>query len=502
MGASVEPALLKAEAICKAFPGVVALDSVDFELRQGEVHALMGENGAGKSTLIKVITGALHKDSGDVFLQGKAIAPRSPADAQALGISTVYQEVNLIPTMTVADNIVLGREPMKVGRIDGRGSNRRAKAALERLGVEVDPGELLGSCSIAVQQLVAIARALDFEAKVLILDEPTSSLDAAEVQTLFQVVRSLIGEGLGVIFVSHFLDQVYDIADRVTILRNGRVVGTHVVSGLPRLKLVAQMLGRSETEISEQEHESKGSNVGDVLLKAEGIGKRRVVEPLDLSVRSGEVLGFAGLLGSGRSEAAGLLFGTPPADHGRIELDGKPVNISRPAKAIRSGIGLVPEDRKAEALFPNLSVRENIVLALQVRQGWVRTVSAAKQRELADRYIKALRIATPGPETAVAQLSGGNQQKVVLARWLAAQPRVLILDEPTRGIDVGAKAEVEKLMRDLAGEGLAIILIATDLEEVVRDSHRVVVMRDRRKVAELEGEAITVEALMRVISDS
>jgi monosaccharide-transporting ATPase len=485
--------------IRKAFPGVLALDGVDFTLRAGEVHALMGENGAGKSTLIKVLTGVYQPDSGSIELSGKTVTPKSPIEAQRLGISTVYQEVNLIPTLSVAENILLGRFPLRGGRIDWRRGHEEARTALARLGVEVDTGTTLSSCSIAIQQLVAIARSLGTASQLLVLDEPTSSLDRDEVRKLFDVIRRLKSEGMGILFVSHFLDQIYEISDRITVLRNGKLVGEYVTPDLPRLKLVEAMLGRSADEIEKVERQAHGRVFGEPLLTATSIA-RRGVGPIDLEVREGEVVGLAGLLGSGRSETARMLFGLDRPEQGRVTLAGDPKPISGPRDGMQRRVGFLPEDRKTEALIPSLSVRENIVLAMQVRAGWLRKIPRQKQVEVAEQYIKALRIATPSAQTPVGRLSGGNQQKVVLARWLAAQPRVLILDEPTRGVDVGAKAEIENLMGQLCGEGLAIVLIGTDLEEVARDSTRIVVMRDRKKIGELTGEEIEIPRIMQLIA--
>lgn len=495
--------LLSARGVSKTFPGVRALDRVDFTLRRGEIHALMGENGAGKSTLIKVLTGVHRPDSGEILLEGRPIEPRSPVEAQRLGISTVYQEVNLIPYLSMAENIFLGRQPTRFGCIDWKRLRARAAESLRRLDVDVDVTRPLASYSIAIQQMAAIARALDIEARVLVLDEPTSSLDVNEVDHLFAVLRGLKARGLGIVFVSHFLDQVYAIADRFTVLRNGRLVCDYESARLPRLELVAKMIGKDAAAVAERDarHGAAPARGGhDVFLRAAGLGRRGALAPIDLEIRAGEVVGLAGLLGSGRTETARLLFGVDKADSGRLEIDGKTVRRHSPRAALLLRLGFCPEDRKTQAILPDLSVRENIVLALQARRGWARRVSAARQRELADRYIRALGIATPDAERPIRFLSGGNQQKAILARWLASEPRLLILDEPTRGIDVGAKAEIEKLIARLCGEGMAILFISSELEEVVRDSHRVVVLRDRRRVCELAGEAIDLPAIMKAIA--
>lgn len=491
---------LRMQGIRKEFSGVLALDGVSLDLLPGEVHALMGENGAGKSTLLKVLTGVHACDTGSIELNGRTISPRTPAHAQELGISAVYQEINLIPSLSVSDNIALNRQPMRFGFLEQKASRTRAAEAVARLGLTLDLRRPVGSYSIAIQQLVAIARALDTNAKVLVLDEPTSSLDRAEVERLFKVVQSLKAEGLAIVFVSHFLDQVYEISDRITVLRNGKGVGTFRSEELSKEALISLMLGRQPSVENEAKVSRIEQDAGENVLSARGLGRKRQVEPYNLDVRKGEVLGFAGLLGSGRTEAVSLLFGSTKADTGSICLSGQEKKVTSPRVGLKAGIGLVPEDRKIEGVFPNLSIRENIALAAQARRGWLRRVGKREQVDLADRFIKALRIAAPNRETPVGRLSGGNQQKVVLARWLAAQPQLLILDEPTRGVDVGAKEEIEKLTAQLCADGLAVILVATDLEEVVRDSHRVVVMRDRKKVGEVSGDGATVENLVKMIA--
>ena len=495
--------LLSVRGVTKMFPGVRALDGVDFALRRGEIHALMGENGAGKSTLIKVLTGVYRRDGGEILLDGRSIDPHSPTEAQQLGISTVYQEVNLIPFLSVAENIYLGRQPMKFGRIDWRQINLRAAAALRRLDVEVEVTEPLNSHSLAVQQLVAIARALDIRAKALVLDEPTSSLDAHEVERLFAVLRKLKAQGLGIIFVSHFLDQVYAIADRFTVLRNGKLIDEYEAAKLPRLELVAKMIGKELQEIAElnaRNGAEPARAAQDAFLQVKGLGRRGSMAPFDLNIRSGEVVGLAGLLGSGRTETARLLFGVDRADAGRVEIDGRPASLTSPRSAIARRFGFCPEDRQTQGMVPDLSVRENIVLALQASRGWIRKISTKQQERLAGSYIQALDVATPDAGRPIKFLSGGNQQKAILARWLALHPRFLILDEPTRGIDVGAKVEIEKLIARLCREGMAILFISSELEEVVRDSHRVVVLRDRKKGCELTGNQIELSAIMKAIA--
>lgn len=495
--------LLKVRKLTKSFPGVKALSEVDFHVRSGEVHALMGENGAGKSTLIKVLTGVYQRDGGEAFIDNKPINPRSPLEAQSLGISTVYQEVNLIPHLSVAENICLGRQRTKLGFLKWKEIRQRAEKALARLGIEIDVTETVANYSIAIQQLVAIARALDISAKLLILDEPTSSLDEKEVATLFNVMRKLKAEGLGIVFVTHFLDQVYGISDRITVLRNGTFVGEFEAAKLPRIELISKMMGK---ELSESDFKASArqasKKTGAPLLQMKKVGRKNALQPLDMEIFPGEIAGLSGLLGSGRTETARIVFGLDHADCGEMIFDGKKTNFRSPRQAISRKLGFCPEDRKVEAIIPNLSVRENIVLALQANRGWMRYVSRPKQNQLADEFIKALNIKTPHAEQEIRLLSGGNQQKVILARWLASHPRLLILDEPTRGIDVGAKLEIEKLMAKLAGEGMAILFISSDLEEMVRNSHRVVVLRDRKKISELSGEEISEANIMRAIAAS
>ncbi|CAL9510891.1 Fructose import ATP-binding protein FruK [Actinosynnema sp. ALI-1.44] len=468
------------------FPGVKALQGVDFRLFPGEVHALMGENGAGKSTLIKALTG-VHRPTGLIRLNGAEVSFSGPGQAQEAGISTVYQEVNLCGNLTVAENILLGREPRRFGRIDGRATRRRAAELLERMGLTIDPGSVLAEHPIAVQQLVAIARAVAVECQVLILDEPTSSLDAGEVAELFRIMRVLRDEGVAILFVSHFLEQVYEISDRMTVLRNGRLVGEYRTAELSRLDLVSAMLGRELRVLEELEGQAHPVDDRPVLLRATGLGRKGAVEPFDLEVRAGEVVGLAGLLGSGRTELARLLFGADKADSGSLEFDGKPLHLRGPRQAIAAGIGFCSEDRKAEGLVAELSVRDNLVLALQASRGWTRPLSRRTKDELVEKYVAMLDIRPATPDTPIRNLSGGNQQKVLLARWLVTKPKLLVLDEPTRGIDVGAKAQIQKLVAELAAEGVAVVFISAELEEVVRVSDRVVVLRDRRKVAELRG---------------
>ena len=502
MASDASAPLLEIRGLTKSFPGVKALEGVDFTVRRGEVHALMGENGAGKSTLIKVLTGVYAPDGGTFRLGGAVIRPASTKEAEAVGISTVYQEVNLIPHLSLAENICLGRQPTRFGFVDWAGMTRRAVAALARVDLRIDVRRPLSSYSIAIQQLTALARALDVSARLLILDEPTSSLDAREVGELFQVLRKLRAEGLGIVMVTHFLDQVYAIADRITVLRDGRLVGEYETAKLPRMELVSRMVGRDWSAVAAAPRAvaGVGEPTGEVLLELRNFGRPGLVGPVDFSLRAGEVMGLAGLLGSGRTETARLIFGIERARTGEMRLGGRPIKVHSPRQAIREGLAFTSENRKLEGIIPHLSVRENIILALQAREGLLRPLPRARQLALADEFIQLLGISTPGPEQAVMNLSGGNQQKVLLARWLALQPRLLILDEPTRGIDVGAKAEIEKLVQSLRAKGLAILFISSELEEVVRGCRRVVVLRDRVQVGELTGPALTEEGILQTIA--
>ncbi|ALV26582.1 galactofuranose ABC transporter, ATP-binding protein YtfR [Pannonibacter phragmitetus] len=493
--------LLQATGITKSFPGALALDNVDFTLQAGEVHALLGENGAGKSTLVKCLTGAYRRDRGDILLEGRRIDPRDTLDAQTMGIGTVYQEVNLLGNLTVAENLFLGRQPMRFGMVHTREMEARAKVLLAGYGLDIDVRRSLSAYPVAVQQIIAIARAADLSGKVMILDEPTASLDTQEVEMLFNVVRGLKARGLGIVFISHFLDQVYEICDTVTILRNGRKVATRAALGLPRLDLVALMLGR-DLEAETRERAVHTAPEGEAALQFRQFGRKGHVAPFDLAVHPGEVVGMAGLLGSGRTETAEVLFGAAPADTGEARMDGRVLKLGSPRQAIAEGFAFCPEDRKHDGIIAELSIRENIALALQARRGWMRPVPRKEQVALADKYIKALDIRTTSREKPIGQLSGGNQQKALLARWLALNPKFLILDEPTRGIDVGAHAEIIRLIEDLCAKGMSLLVISSELEELVVYSHRVIVVRDRAHVAELTGEDVTPHKVMQAIAEA
>jgi len=484
------------------FGSVRALDDVSLRLFPGEVHALMGENGAGKSTIIKALTGVYAVDAGTVLVEGRERSFASPAQAQDAGISTVYQEVNLVPDLTVAENMMLGREPRRLGAIRVREMNRRAQATLERLGLDLDPRSLLGEHPIAVQQLVAIARAVDVDARVLVLDEPTSSLDADEVATLFSLMRRLRAEGTAIVFVSHFLDQIYEISDRMTVLRNGRLVEERMVAETTQLELVQLMIGR-ELEVLERLDRAPAterSEAGPPVLQALGLGRRGMLEATDLTVHEGEVIGVAGLLGSGRTELARLLFGADTADTGEVQVRSTKRRLRSPRHAIDRGIAFSSEDRKSEGIIGDLTVADNMLLALQASRGWLRPVPAAQRTELVARYIEALDIRPADPQALMRNLSGGNQQKVLLARWLITEPELLILDEPTRGIDIGAKAQIQALVAELAQQGMGVVFISAELEEVLRLADRLVVMRDRRKIEERLNEGTTVADVLEIIA--
>ena len=496
-------AVLEMRGICKYFPGVRALQDVDFTLREGEIHALMGENGAGKSTLIKVLTGVYPKDGGEVHIKGieGAAVIRSPQDAQNAGISTVYQEITLCPNLTVAENMYIGRT--KGAGANWRAMNSGAGKILASLGIPASPKQQLGSCSIAVQQMVAIARAVDMECKVLILDEPTSSLDEQEVQKLFGLMRDLRAKGVGIIFVTHFLEQVYEVCDRITVLRDGQLVGEYVIEDLPRVQLVSKMLGKELDDMADIKSEVGATAVsqrGTPVLEARDLCSSAGIKPFDFSIHTGEVNGFTGLLGSGRSECVRAIFGADRVTGGSVRVDGKEVKIKKPLDAMKQGVGYLPEDRKGDGIVGELSVRENIILALQVMKGFFRPFSRAQAEDFADEYIKLLEIKTASADTPIKSLSGGNQQKCILARWLLTDPKYLILDEPTRGIDIGTKIEIQKLVLKLAAQGKSVTFISSEIDEMLRTCSRLIVMRDRKAVGELKGEDLTQTKIMATIA--
>ncbi|MER2235715.1 MAG: sugar ABC transporter ATP-binding protein [Candidatus Limivicinus sp.] len=491
--------VLTMRRICKRFPGVRALNDVDFTLRKGTIHALMGENGAGKSTLIKVLTGVYLMDEGEIHIDGieGPVTIRSPQEAQSYGISTVYQEITLCPNLTVAENMFIGRGEKK--SVDWKAMEKRAGELLDNLGIPARPKQQLGSCSLAVQQMVAIARAVDTECKVLILDEPTSSLDDKEVAMLFRLMRDLRDRGVGIIFVTHFLEQVYEVSDTITVLRNGELVGEYAIKDLPQVQLVEKMIGKDLADLEHMEKHATADTAAEPLYEADNLSSSES-RPFDFHIAKGEVNGFTGLLGSGRSESVRAIFGADPVTGGSVKMNGKSVKVTKPLDAMKNGIGYLPEDRKRDGIVAELSVRDNIILALQVVNGVMHPISRAKAEAFADEYVKALDIKTASSDTPIGSLSGGNQQKVILARWLLTHPQYLILDEPTRGIDVGTKTEIQKLVLKLAEEGMSITFISSEIEEMLRTCSRLIVMRDRNIVGELTGDDLTQERVMHTIA--
>jgi ribose transport system ATP-binding protein len=497
------------EGIIKRFSGVTALAGVDLALARGEVHALVGENGAGKSTLIKIMTGAYQRDGGKIYLEGEPVEFRTPEAAQEAGVVAVYQEVNLLSFRTVAENIYLGREPRRLGFIDWKRMNADATSLLGRLGLEIDPRAPLGSLNIALRQMVAIARGVSLGAKVLVLDEPTSSLTEREVAILYDVIRRLKSEGTAVVYISHRFDELYTVCDRVTVLRDGKLVGTYELASLERLDLVCLMLGKQREDLRKGTTafgeggavRGQGPEAGESLLRAENITRGRKLKNMTVEVGRGEIVGLAGLLGSGRTETARVIFGADRADEGEVYLDGRKLRLRSPGDAIDAGLAFLSEDRKAEGIIPELSVRENLTLAALPSLTRLGVVSRSRQQEIVDRFMKRLGIKASSADQKIRELSGGNQQKVLLARWLCKNPKFLILDEPTRGIDIGAKAEIQALVNELAESGLSVLMISSELEELVEGSSRVVVMRDGARVAELRGKEISQDAIIHAMAE-
>lgn len=493
--------ILTMRGISKEFPGVKALSNVDFTLRKGEIHALMGENGAGKSTLVKVLTGVHIKDSGEIRIEGydEPVSIRSPQDAQNLGISTVYQEITLCPNLTVAENMFIGRGNYRF--INWRAQEKRADKILTKLNIPAKASQQLGTCSLAVQQMVAIARAVDMECKVLILDEPTSSLDEREVALLFKLMRDLKSRGVGIIFITHFLDQVYEVCDKITVLRNGELVGEYEIKDMPEVELISAMLGKDLEDISKLKDEKKVYEGKDeVVYEAHNLSSTEGVKPFDFKIKKGEVNGFTGLLGSGRSESVRAIFAADRVTSGSVKMNDKEVKIQKPKDAMKNGIGYLPEDRKGDGIIQDLSVRENIILALQVLNGFFKPFSRAESEKFADEFIELLNIKTASKETPIKSLSGGNQQKVILARWLLTNPQYLILDEPTRGIDVGTKVEIQKQVLKLAEKGVSVTFISSEIQEMLNVCSRLIVMRDRRIVGELKDEELSQDNIMSTIA--
>ncbi|HEY0385623.1 MAG TPA: sugar ABC transporter ATP-binding protein [Pyrinomonadaceae bacterium] len=501
---STSEPLLRMEGITKSFAGVTALAGVNLVLERGEVHALVGENGAGKSTLIKIMTGAYARDAGRMWLEGEPVEFRSPEEAQAAGVVAVYQEVNLLAFRTVAENIYLGREPRRFGLIDWKRMYRDAANLLARLGLEIDPRATLGSLNIALRQMIAIARGVSFGAKVVVLDEPTSSLTEREVSILYDVIRRLKAEGTAVVYISHRFDELYAVCDRVTVLRDGRFVATRPLMGLEKLDLVCLMLGKQREELRQgttafEHHAAEREAVP--LLRAENLTRGRKLNHVTVDAARGEIVGVAGLLGSGRTETARAIFGADKIEEGQIYLEGEALKLRSPRDAIKAGLAFLSEDRKAEGIIPELSVRENLTLAALPALTSLGVVSRARQQELVEKFMKRLGIKAASAEQKIRELSGGNQQKVLLARWLCKNPKFLILDEPTRGIDIGAKGEIQELINELAASGLGVLMISSELEELVEGSSRVIVMRDGRRVGELRGPEISQDAIIHAMAE-
>lgn len=498
--------LLSMRGIDKAFAGVSALSGACLEIAPGEVHALIGQNGAGKSTLIKILTGVYRRDGGMVYLNGAESAIGSPREAQAAGIATIYQELNLVPLRSVTENVMMGYEPKRLGfLINWKEAHRRTREILARFGVDIDVHAPLGSFSTAIQQLVAIARAVSQDARLVIMDEPTSSLDASEIDVLFGVVNGLRESGVSVLYVSHFLDELFRICDRVTTMRDGRTIDCRGIEGTTKLELIASMLGRDADDIeqagmTEFGGGTPGADKGPVLLKAEGVSTGPRLNGLDMTLHRGEIIGLGGLLGAGRTEAARAIFGVDRLLAGQIEVKGNSSPLDAPAVAIAAGIGYLTEDRKAEGIIPDMSVRENLTLALLPKLTRNGQIDHVRERKLVDRYIKALGIKTANMEQPIRELSGGNQQKVLLARWLAIEPDVLILDEPTRGVDVGAKREIQAIIRNAVSQGVGVVLISSEFEEIVEGADRIIVLNEGRIVAELINPGITEDALVRALA--
>ncbi len=492
------------EGITKSFSGVTALAGVNLALERGEVHALVGENGAGKSTLIKIMTGAYRRDGGRMWLEGREVEFRSPEEAQNEGVVAVYQEVNLLAFRTVAENIYLNREPRRFRLIDWKRMNAEAGALLKRLGLEIDPRATLGSLNIALRQMVAIARGVSFGAKVVVLDEPTSSLTEHEVSILYDVIRRLKAEGTAVVYISHRFDELYTVCDRVTILRDGKFVATHELANLEKIDLVCLMLGKQREELRQGttafDHTAIGREV-EPLLRAENLTRGRKLNHVTVEAGRGEIVGVAGLLGSGRTETARAIFGADKIEAGEVFLEGKQLALHGPGDAIDAGLAFLSEDRKAEGIIPELSVRENLTLAALPSLATFGIISRARQQEIVDRFMKRLGIKASSAEQKIRELSGGNQQKVLLARWLCKNPKFLILDEPTRGIDIGAKGEIQSLINELAESGLGVLMISSELEELVEGCSRVIVMRDGQKVAELRGKEISPDSIIRAMAE-
>ncbi len=492
--------LLKIRDLEKTFPGVRALKGVKLTVNKGEVHALMGENGAGKSTLIKVLTGIYQKNGGTICFDGEEIDCRTPMEANDKGISTIYQELNLVLFQTVYENLFLGREPRdKFGRVDRKAMVAEADRILKDLGIDVDVSVPLSRYPTAIQQMVAIARAVSINAKLVIMDEPTSSLDSQEVQVLFRIIRQLKSQGISVIFISHKLDEIFEICDRLTVFKDGEYVGDYDIKDLNQFKLISLMVGKDTVTL---ERKKEGYDFADAtpIVNMKNIRQGMRLNGLDVEIRQGEVVGLAGLLGSGRTELAQVLFGTSMPDSGEVFWWGEPANIHSPSDAIKKGMGFCTEDRKVEGIVPHLSVKENMTIALLPKLNRFGFVKFKEQDEIVRHYIERLKIKTPTPEQQICNLSGGNQQKVLLARWMCMNPKLIILDEPTRGIDVGAKAEIEDLIQELSKSGISILMISSEIAELERNCDRIIVMREGKVTRELVDKEIHQDKIMEAIA--
>jgi ribose transport system ATP-binding protein len=497
--------LLRMSGITKSFAGFPALREASLTIAAGEAQAIVGQNGAGKSTLIKILTGVHRRDGGDIHWLGQPADFRSPREAQEAGIATIYQELTLVPQRSVVENIVLGHEPRRFGMIDWREAERRARQALARFGITLDPHRALGSYPTAIQQLVAISRAVSLEARLVIMDEPTSSLDEREVEVLFGVIRTLKDAGTSVLYVSHFLDELFEICEGATVMRDGRTVEEARLASTSKLDLIAGMLGRDPEQIraaGRTELALDQATAGEVLLRTERLASDRRLRSLDLSIRKGEIVGLAGLLGSGRTEAARAIFGLDAVRAGTLQLDGREARIATPRQAIDAGLAFLTEDRKAEGIVPGLSVRENLTMALLPRLTRMGLIDKARERRIVEGFIRALGIKTAHMDQPIRELSGGNQQKVLLGRWLAIEPRLLVLDEPTRGVDVGAKREIQAIIRDHVARGGAALLISSEFEELIEGAHQIVVMQDGRSVSTLHNPGVTEDMLIHAIAEA
>ena len=494
--------VLEMKDITKRFPGVLALDRVSLEVRRGEVHALMGENGAGKSTLMKVLVGIEQPEGGEIFIDGEKISHLTVEKSQTLGINIVYQELNLIPHMSVAENIYIGNYPLtKHKNVDWKTLNGKAQELLDSLGIDIDAVSPVYRLSTALQQMVCIARAISHECKVLVLDEPTSSLDDREVNQLFTIVRKLKNQGVGIIFITHRLDEVYRITDRITVLKDGKYVGTYETEQLSKEDLITHMVGRKIDNTVKAVNTERCFGEGDYILEVRNIAKLPKVRNVSFGVHKGEILGITGLLGSGRSETAELIFGCEVPEKGFIKYKGEKTGYFTPVKAVKKGMAFCTEDRREKGIIPNMSVRNNIAIASLKNLSDGILINNARRNQMAEKYINAFDIKTPTLDQSVKYLSGGNQQKTILARWIASQPDLIILDEPTRGIDVGAKQEIEHLVRKLNNAGISIIYISSEIDELIRNCHRVVVFSNGETVGELSGPEITEANIMKILAN-